>query len=378
MSNQDSVEWDSKINGLGLRTRDKSKTWFFRYRFGKTQRRVNLGRHPALTVVAARRAAEKLAAEIALGKDPAAERQAARIEAENTFEVLAAQYLEARKPRWRPTSYSDIARHLNKYARPLHGSPITAVSQRSIANLLNAIAKESGDTTANRVRASLSALFGWAMREGVRLPDGNVASYTNKHEEKIRERALTGAELKSIWAACSGDFGAIVRLLLLTGQRRKEIGLLRWDEVYDEQIVLPGSRTKNRRTHIVPLSEPAKAIIADAVCGGRAFVFGRDDTGYQGWALGKKALDRRCPDAGKWTLHDLRRTAATGMAELGVQPHIVEAVLNHVSGHKSGVAGIYNRATYDREKREALNLWAEHVIALVEGRKAIVVPMKRA
>jgi integrase len=379
MSNQDSVEWDSKINGLGLRTRDKSKTWFFRYRFGKTQRRVNLGRHPALTLVAARRAAERLAAEIALGKDPAAERQAARVEAENTFEVLAAQYLEARKPHWRPTSYGDIARHLNKYARPLHGSPITSVSQRSIANLLNAIAKESGDTTANRVRASLSALFGWTMREGIRLPEGNVAAYTNKREEKSRERVLTNAELKAIWAACDGersDFGPVVRLLLLTGQRRKEIGLLRWDEVHDEQIILPGSRTKNKRSHVIPLSEPAKAIIAGLEAG-RTYVFGRDDTGFQGWGLAKRALDARLSDVSEWTLHDLRRTVATRMAELGVQPHIIEAVLNHVSGHKGGVAGIYNRATYDREKREALNLWAEHVTALVEGRKAVVVPMRR-
>jgi integrase len=376
----DAVQWDSKFRGLGLRIRDKSKTWFFRYRFGKTQRRVNLGRHPALTVVAARRAAEKLAAEIALGSDPAAERQAAKIEAENTFEVLAAQYLEARKPHWRPTSYSDISRHLNKYARPLHGSPITAVSQRTIANLLNAIAKESGDTTANRVRASLSALFGWAMREGVRLPDGNVASYTNKREEKSRERVLTDGELKAIWGACDGersDFGAVVRLLILTGQRRKEIGLLRWDEVYDEQIVLPASRTKNKRSHLIPLSEPAKAILANLRRDDRGHVFGRDDTGFQGWNLAKRSFDARIA-VPHWTLHDVRRTVATRMAELGIQPHIIEAALNHVSGHKAGVAGIYNRATYDREKREALSLWAEHLLAIIEGRKAVVVPMKRA
>ena len=79
-----------------------------------------------------------------------------------------------------------------------------------------------------------------------------------------------------------------------------------------------------------------------------------------------------------WTIHDLRRTVATGMAELGVQPHIIEALLNHVSGHKGGVAGIYNRATYDKEKREALNLWGEHVLSVIEGRGAKVLPLKRA
>jgi integrase len=106
------------------------------------------------------------------------------------------------------------------------------------------------------------------------------------------------------------------------------------------------------------------------------------DTGFSGWGKAKEKLDARVAEAKEllehWTVHDLRRTVATRMAELGVQPHIVEAVLNHVSGHKGGVAGIYNRATYDREKREALNLWAEHLMATVEGSAATVVPLKRA
>jgi integrase len=167
---------------------------------------------------------------------------------------------------------------------------------------------------------------------------------------------------------------------MLTAQRANEIAELRWDEVHDEQIMLPAERTKNKRPHIIPLSELAKAILGGFERGDRTHVFGQFDTGFQGWHVAKRTLISRI--AGKplthWTPHDLRRTAATCMAELGVQPHIVEAVLNHVSGHKGGVAGIYNRATYDKEKREALNLWAEHVMALVEGRKAVIVPMKRA
>jgi integrase len=111
-------------------------------------------------------------------------------------------------------------------------------------------------------------------------------------------------------------------------------------------------------------------------------VFGRDDTGFQGWSKSKERIDARIAKAGTplpgWTPHDLRRTAATRMADLGVGPHIIEAVLNHISGHKAGVAGIYNRASYDREKREALNLWAEHVLSIVEGRASVVIPLKRA
>jgi integrase len=247
--------------------------------------------------------------------------------------------------------------------------------------LLNTLAKDVGNVTANRVRGSLCSLFGWVIREGVRLPEGNVASYTNKRQERARDRVLSDGELRAIWTACpDDDYGAILKLLMLTAQRANEIAELRWDEVHDEQIVLPAERTKNKRPQIIPLSEPAKAILGGFERGDRTHVFGRFDTGFQGWHVAKRTLDSRI--AGKplayWTPHDLRRTAATRMAELGVQPHIIEAVLNHVSGHKGGVAGIYNRATYDKEKREALNLWAEHVMALVEGREAVVVPMKRA
>jgi integrase len=229
------------------------------------------------------------------------------------------------------------------------------------------------------MRSSLSALFSWVLKEGIRLPEGNIVAHTNKHEERSRDRVLTDAELKTIWCGLpDSHFGSIVKLLILTGQRAAEIGGLQWDEIHDEQIVLPSARTKNKRTHIIPLSDPARAILNQFQANGRSHVFGyADATGFDGWGYAKRNLDASI-DLEHWTIHDLRRTVATRMAELGVQPHIIEAVLNHVSGHKGGIAGVYNRATYDREKREALNLWAEHVMALIEGRKAVVVPMKRA
>jgi integrase len=329
----------------------------------------------------ARQNASKLEARVRLGEDPALDRQTAKLEVDNTFGVLAHQYLETRKPEWRPVTYKEVERHLKKYAKSLHRLPISAVSQHNIASLLNTLAKEVGNVTANRVRGSLCSLFGWVIREGIRLPEGNVASYTNKRQERARDRVLSDEELRAIWKACpDDDYGAILKLLMLTAQRANEIAELRWDEVHDEQIMLPAERTKNKRPHIIPLSEPAKAILGGFERGDRTHVFGQFDTGFQGWHVAKRTLISRI--AGKplthWTPHDLRRTAATRMAELGVQPHIVEAVLNHVSGHKGGVAGIYNRATYDKEKREALNLWAEHVVATVEGRAATVVSLKRA
>jgi len=380
----DGVWWDDDVAGFGLRIREGgARTWLFRYRLGNKQRAIKLGTAGTVPLALARKNAKILAARVADGEDPALDREAARSEAENTFGVLAEQFLEARKPSWRPRSYEEFRRHLIKQSKPLHPLPIASISQRNIANLLSDITKTSGTIASNRARSSLSALFTWVMKEGIRLPEGNVAAYTNKHDEKSRDRVLTDAELVAIWNACPrDDYGAIIRLLMLTGQRANEIAALRWSEVHDDQIVLPGERTKNGRTHIVPLSEPAKTILTSLRWGNRLFVFGREDGGFNGWTAAKDKLDNRITGAGvtmpHWTGHDLRRTCATRMAELGVQPHIIEAVLNHVSGHKGGVAGIYNRATYDKKKREALNLWAEHVSALVEGRVATVVPLKRA
>jgi integrase len=380
---KDAVFWDDDIAGFGIRLREGgSRTWIFRYRRGSKQRSLTLGSAKSVPLAVARANASKLEAEVRLGADPALEKETANFAADITLGVLAHQYLEARKSKWRAKSRTHVTRHLLKYAKPLHQLPIIAVSQRNVANLLANVTKESGEATSNHVRSSLSALFGWVIKEGIRLPEGNVVAYTNKHEQKSRDRVLTDSELKAIWKACrNDDFGAIIKLLILTGQRENEIGGLRCDEVHDGRILLPGERTKNGRAHIIPLADPAKAILARYQDNGRIHVFGRVDTGFTGWGYAKRGLDANIAEAGKplshWVIHDLRRTVVTRMAELGVQPHIIEAVINHASGHKGGVAGVYNRATYDREKRDALNLWAEHVTALIEGRDATVVPMKR-
>jgi integrase len=363
----DAVFWDDDVAGFGIRLREGgSRTWIYRYRIGSKQRSMKLGSATSIPLVVARKMASEQEAEVRLGGDPALKKETANLAADNTLGVLANQFLEARKSKWRPKSYKQYERHLLKYARPLHRLPITAVSQRNIANLLADITNESGEPTSNRLRSTLCSLFGWVIKEGIRLPEGNVASYTNKHEEKSRDRVLTDAELKTIWKACpESDFGAIIKLLILTGQRANEIGGLRWEEVYDEQIVLPSQRTKNKRTHIVPLSDPARTMLTPFRADGRAHVFGRvDSIGFDGWGYAKRNLDARVA-LEHWTIHDIRRTVATRMAELGVQPHIIEAVLNHVSGHKGGIAGVYNRATYDKERRSALNLWAGHIMALV-------------
>jgi integrase len=210
-------------------------------------------------------------------------------------------------------------------------------------------------------------MFAWAIGEG--LCEVNPVIGTNTLDEKPRERVLSDMELAAIWKACpDADYGRIVKLLMLTAQRREEIGALRWSEIdFDAKLItLPSTRTKNGRPHEIPLSDSAVAVLEGCIRH-RDLVFGaRGKNGLAGWHDGKTALDNAC-GVKDWTLHDLRRTAATRMADIGVQPHIIEAVLNHVSGHKAGVAGTYNRSVYANEKRAALDAWANHLRVIISG-----------
>jgi integrase len=245
---------------------------------------------------------------------------------------------------------------------------------------------------ANRARASLSTLFIFAMREG--LVEANPVIGTNKaRDERLRDRVLANTELVEIWNACrDDDYGRIVRLLILTGQRREEVGAMASSEINlaNSQWSLPGERTKNRLSHDVPLSDSAAAILrAIPRHVRRNLIFGMGSGGFSGWSRAKAALDGRINSArikhlgtraeeiSPWRIHDIRRTVATGMANIGVQPHIIEAVLNHVSGHKAGVAGIYNRAVYAAEKRAALERWANQVSSLVEGAEPKIIAFSK-
>jgi integrase len=234
--------------------------------------------------------------------------------------------------------------------------------------------------TTNRTRASAHAFFAWCLKQG--LVESNPVVGTERSSERPRSRILSDVELKAIWAttADASDYSAVVRLLMLTGQRASEIAALKWSEISGDQIVLPAERTKNKREHRIPITAPV-AVILDSRPRrtGRDFIFGRRwGSPLTGWSVSKAALDARLGKAVKpWTHHDLRRTAATTMADrLAVAPHIIEAVLNHVSGHKGGVAGVYNLAAYEIPKRQALTLWAEHLLSVVGERPATVVPMR--
>ncbi|MGB8900748.1 MAG: site-specific integrase, partial [Methylocella sp.] len=303
---------------------------------------------------------------------------------ELTLSDAVEKYLPYAARKLKASTYSGVVLHLRKHWLPLHAYELQNLERRHVAAELSQIAANSGPYGANRSRAALSALFAWAIGEG--LTDANPVVGTNKAtEETARDRVLSDNEVGLVWRhAGAGQYGAIVRLLLLTAQRREEVAAMQWSELrLDEGLwSLPASRSKNGRAHDAPLSQATIEILrAQREHPGRELVFGEGAGPFQGWSNAKKALDKRLQAAGMtapWRLHDLRRTAATRMSELGVLPHVVEAVLNHISGHKAGVAGVYNRASYGAEKRQALDLWAAHVLALAEGRKANVVSLRRA
>jgi integrase len=358
-----SMMWDTALVGFGVRRQCRSAFYLVRYRLNGRQRYFSFGRHGTFTPDTARREAQRLLGVVAGGADPAQAKAEAQARSAETFGAELSHYLERKRSVMKPRSFVQVERHLVVQAKPLHHLPLAKIDRRTIALRLAEIETGSGRIARNRLRSSLSTFFTWAIHEG--LTEVNPVTGTAQADEGgSRDRVLSQTELTAVLKALGQDeFGDIVRLLILTGQRRTEIGSLRWTEVDFERglIVLPPDRTKNRRLHELPMSRQVRAILErqrGSRGSGDGFVFGR---AWSGWSHGKAALDQRLNGMAAWKLHDLRRSAATHMGELGVLPHIIEAILNHVSGHKSGVAGIYNRARYEGEMRAALQQWSDYI-----------------
>jgi integrase len=376
----DFVFFDDDLQGLGLRLRKGSKgisyTWIFQYSRNGNAKRMRVGEYPTLSSQAARDIARPWYGAVCQGRDPASEKAQAQIDHDSFGQTVVA-YLAHKKDDLRERTFIETERYLTDYAKLLHNRPLVNVTRADIADLLNSTASTSGEATANRLRSNLSSLFTWAQQNG--KAEANPVAFTQKREEQKRDRFLSDDELRAVWnAAGDGDYGTIVKLLMLTGQRREEIGGLMWSEIKTrvfptkpgesitmDVIDLPPNRTKTGKAHFVPLSEAALALLPART--GRDHVFGRGDgaDGFAGWSAAKAALDKRLGDMPAWTLHDLRRTVSTQMHEKGVAPHVVEALINHISGHKAGVAGRYNHANYSAERKAALDMWAAHIVKVV-------------
>jgi integrase len=406
----EAILFDDDLPGFGLRLREGgAKRWIIQYSLGAKQRRMTLGSTKELNASEARAAAKKLLAKIALGHDPVAEKAERIAKASDApFGDIIDRFLARQEVKLRPSSYGATRRYLKERWKPLHALHLRNISRADVSNVLGKIARMNGPISADRARAALSTFFSWAIGEG--LCDVNPVVGTNKQVDgkKSRKRFLSDRELAIVWHSLpASDYGTILKLLILTGQRREEIAALQWSEVdLDARLInLPDARTKNGQPHDVPLSKPALAILRSQPARvGRDLLFGDGPragndaerlAGFQGWSKAKDALDEAIVKAasekgitvGAWVLHDLRRTMATRMADspedggLGILPHVIEAVLNHISGHKAGVAGVYNRSSYSAEKKAALELWGKHVMALAteghgDGQGIVTIPAR--
>ena len=381
--------WDDDLKGFGLRLRNEGgklhRSWVVQYRTRGRQRRLTVAQFDKLKAEQARGAAKLIFAKVALGEDPAATKEKERASGARTLRTIVVDYLAMKESTLRPESYRITKGYLltGYHFRPLHSSAIAAIDRADIAPCLNKIIRESGRVTASRARAALSTLFVWAMKQG-HCDRNPVAATEDPGPAEARERVLSDSEIGAIWNACGeDDYGKIIKLLVLTACRREEIGGLRWTEIDRDAatITLPASRVKNGHEHTLPLTTLALEIIGSIEqVVGRDHLFGdRSVNGFTGWGAAKDDLDQRLDKVAEWRLHDLRRSVATWLAEHGdVEPHVIEAILNHYSGHRSGDAGTYNRAKYARQMRAALSLWDDHLRSLLDGRGRKVLPFSTA
>jgi integrase len=347
-----------------------ARSWAVRYRHKGKPRKHTLGPFPTIDLKTARTLGTKVLRAAAEGRDPTGERQEQRA---NSVEQVVAQFLvKYGQRRYRPRTFYEAERLLRLYVVSRWGNrPIAAVARAEVRDMLDKLTDDT-PALANRLYSVTRKLFGWAVEQEI-IEVSPFAGLKKPAEEKSRDRILTDQELRAVWRAAGqmGVYGVLVQTLILTGQRRGEIAGLTWDEIdLDKQLIsLPRERVKNDRAHQISLSPQTAALIEALPRNSERHVFSLGGGPLNGFGKWKEQLDKLCGVEG-WTLHDLRRTAASGMARLGVGLPVIEKVLNHVSGSFAGVVGIYQRHDFAGEKRKALEIWGAHVAAIVSDKSA--------
>jgi integrase len=351
------------------------RSWAVRYRIKGRARKYTIGSHPAVDLKSARDLAARAFKAIAEGRDPGTEKKLARSALPDTVAAIAEQFFVRHCRRInRPRTVEATRQMLGTYVLPRWGRRlIKDITRRDVIDLLEGIVTSGRPIAANRVFTTVRRMFAWAMERDV-IVASPCAGVRPPTPELSRDRVLSDAELRDVWIAAGkvgGPYGTLVKLLALTGQRRDEVASMAWTELDLDagSWSLSATRVKNGKAHIVSLSDPAVAILRSLPRLSDTFVLTSNGrTAATSFSRNKRKLDVLLPaKMAPWRVHDLRRSVATKMADLDVAPHIVEAVLNHASGHKAGTAGVYNRARYEAQKREALDRWGAHVTALVAG-----------
>jgi integrase len=389
--------FDAAFGGLALRVTDHGhKSWSLHLRIGGRQRRYTIGTYPAIKPADARRRAQHALDRVREGIDPIAEKRASRLASPTrSFGELARDYLERKKRNVAPNTYRVTRHTFERDILPSLGHlPIKSVTRADINRVVDAVITRGSDVHANRVLARLRAFCNWAVERGELLASP-VAGMKLPTKERPRDRVLSDDELRWLWKACEAvewPFGPVAKLLLLTAQRRDEVASVEWADVnFKERTwIQPREKTKNDRAHEVQLSEPAIELLKSIPHISGRFIFtSSGEKPVSGFSHAKLRLDRAmlaakreelgadCDAIPPWILHDLRRTAATGMARHNIAPHVVDKVLNHTSGTIRGVAAVYNRFKYLEERRTALEAWGHYVAGLVKPAQANVIILRR-
>jgi integrase len=373
---RDMLVFDDEQHGLGVRvTSGGGKTYLAQYTFHGQKRRIPLGSCSSISLAKARDAVRAIMGEVAKGKDPAVERKQAAREARLrdarealTLDTLISDWQALHLSSKRPRYAAQAIRALRKAFPRFLDLPAASLDRSAVVKALDAAARRGSAMMARQTAAYGKACYGWAVKRGSLT--ANPFTNLPVAPPLKRERVLTDDELAAIWRATDGigPYNAIVRLLILTGQRRAEVAGMTWDEISDDLAVwtIPAFRTKNGITHVVPLPTSARELLTVPRGGELLFGFRRP---FSDWSKSKASLDAKS-GVTNWRLHDLRRTVATGLQRLGVRLEVTEAVLNHISGTRGGLAGLYQRHDWAAEKRAALEAWGKHVMAIVEGREA--------
>jgi len=376
---KDMVYWDSACPGFGVKITPKGrKVFIVLYRAGGAAsrlRKYTIGPYGRVTLHQARAAALKVFAARTDGRDPAAEKQQARRRlvvdrVEDLVELFISEHVSKIR------SAREISRLLRREVIPSWGMrSVHEISKRQVIELVTEVSGRGTPAAANKLLKMVKAFFGWCVGRAI-LDASPANGLVAPARERPRDRVLDDYELTRIIRAArqtDGAFGGIVELLALTGQRREEVAQLTWGEVdlANRTWTLPASRTKNGKPHIVHLSKEATAVLNCTPTTGD-FVFSLSGTkSFQSFSSAKRKLDKLC-GVSDWRLHDLRRTCVSGMARLGVAPHVADKILNHQTGTISGVAAVYQRHEFLAERKDALDRWGAHMAGLLKGEERLV------
>ena len=359
---------DALVPGLFLIVQPSGvKSWAVRYRVGRHSRKLTLtGRFPILGLKKAREAARNALEGLSDGIDPARAKQLGTA-ADDTLAAHIALYKERHVADLRPAVQTYVIAALERLQDEFPGRTLRSISKSEVVRAIDKATKR-GPSAAVTFWKVTKAFFSWceAREDDFASP---ARAIKRPAKEKSRDRVLPDHELKLVWQTADtagGAAGALVKMLVLTGCRRNEIMRLARDEITADAIELPGARTKNGVPHTVPLT-PLMREVLDALPVGGKYVMNGSDRPMGDHSSTKAKI---APAISPWTLHDLRRSFASGLQKLGVAPHIVELALNHRSGTFRGVAGIYQRHRYENEVHEAFELWSRHIAAVIQDKAA--------